>query len=661
MQCPNCQRDNEPASRFCIFCGTPLLAPEAESTAEGAADSPSEEVAALRDEVRQLRELVVRMNERLAALERTGEAAVPPPEVVPARSKAPTPTPQAVPVVTRREGAFAEVRPSPPKVREREWEQVLGGNWLARIGVLALIIGIAFLLKFAYDNDWLGAVAWGVIGIVISLAMLGVGYYWRGRYPVLAQAISGGGIAVLYLSVYAASVMFDAIAFYPSVVLLLAISIGSAVLAVWYNSMALAILGILGAFGAPFVLGGYGVIAPAEAEVGQGFWLLAYVMAIDLGVLALSAFRGWRWFTLLALTGSLAVFGLWHGRFDYEATLLTAQGSLTIIFVIFAGATTLYHLVWRRAPQPFDYALMVINAGFYLGISLGIMWDDLRAWVGGFCLLLAIFYGGLAWVAVKRSAENIRLGYFGLSIALLCLTVAIPVQFGDKAWTTIAWVAQGTVLMWLSFRLRIGQFRIWSYVVFGIVFVRLLFFDTTVDTRTFTPVINERFLAFIVGIAAMYLTSYLLWRQRESLAEQEGKAWSVYPVFLVVANFLTVWLLSAELWGHFSKQLVTLTGEEYRTMSSALLNSRNLSLTVLWAVYAIAVMAIGIVRRSRLVRLVGLGLLAVPIVKLFAYDVFALEQMYRIIAFIGLGVLLLIGAYLYQRYSEAIKGFLVKE
>jgi uncharacterized membrane protein len=54
----------------------------------------------------------------------------------------------------------------------------------------------------------------------------------------------------------------------------------------------------------------------------------------------------------------------------------------------------------------------------------------------------------------------------------------------------------------------------------------------------------------------------------------------------------------------------------------------------------------------------GLGLLALPIIKLFVYDVFALEQVYRIIAFVGLGVILLASAYLYQRYSKAIKGFI---
>jgi uncharacterized membrane protein len=62
-----------------------------------------------------------------------------------------------------------------------------------------------------------------------------------------------------------------------------------------------------------------------------------------------------------------------------------------------------------------------------------------------------------------------------------------------------------------------------------------------------------------------------------------------------------------------------------------------------------------------MVRLYALALLTIPIVKVFVYDVFALDQVYRIIAFVGLGVLLLISGFLYQRYSKAIKGFFAEK
>ena len=677
MKCPDCQRENESTSRFCIFCGSPLPVAEAEHPPEPAVadtDTLARQVRTLQNEVQRLRELVALMNNRLAAVERVeeipapAEAEAPAPEAPPTLEPVPAAPAAAAPIVERWESPVAEAPAPPVKERrapiavEREWEQILGGNWLARIGVFLLIIGVGFFLKYAFNQNWLVPTARVILGTVAGLGMLVGGHYWQKRYPIFAQAISGGGIALLYLSIFAAFAFFNLIGFYLAVILLLVVSVGSALLALRYNSMALAIIGIIGAFIAPFILAVSVAGVPGAARATQSFWLLAYVMVIDLGVLWLSTFRNWRWFTLLALFGSLAVFGVWHDRFGDQVSLLTSMGSLTLIFLIFVGATTLYHIVWRRASETFDYALMVINAASYFGISYALLSGDLRAWLGGFSLLLALFYGGLAYAVIRRSAENVTLALSALGIALLFFTVAIPVQLGDKAWTTIAWAAQGTVLMWLSLRLRLHQLRIFSYLVFAAMAVRLLFFDATVDLRTFTPVLNERFLAFLVSIAAMYLAGYLSLLQRNALQQWEKETWSVYPVFLVVANFFSIWLLSAEVWGYFSKQLATLASWELsEPIGIGLRSARNLSLTALWAVYAVILLVVGIVRGLHPVRLAALGLLAIPIVKVFVWDVWVLEPVYRIIAFVGLGVLLVVSGYLYQRYQKAIAGFLVKE
>ncbi|HEX9975699.1 MAG TPA: DUF2339 domain-containing protein [Dehalococcoidales bacterium] len=641
MKCPNCQRENEPTSRFCVFCGAILPAPESGSSPE-AAETPSgvsQQLEAAQRELRRLSAIVALMNDRLATLERqqglAAPSATPAPPQVPSAQPASAQAPPAAP---------ARAKPAKP----REWEQILGGNWLARIGVVALIIGAAFFLKFAFDNNWLGPLARVILGIVVGLAMVGGGYYWRTKYPTLAQAITGGGVALLYLSIFAAFALFELIPFYPAVFLLLLVSIGSALLALRYNSMALAIIGIFGAFTAPYILGALGPGIPGDQQTGTAIQLLVYIVVVDLGVIALSTFRNWRWFTLLALVSSLAAFGGWYGRFGDTVSLLVSEVGLTVIFLIFVGATTLYHLMWRRMSQEFDYALMVLNAVAYFSISCGLMWSDLRAWMGGFSLVLTLFYGALAYVALRRGIVTVRLSLFAAVIGLLFLTIAIPIQFGDRAWATIGWAAEVVVLTWLGLILRIAQLRWFGFAVFIVMAVRLLFFDTTIDMSSFRPILNERFLAYVVGIAALYLSAYLLWRERERVPEWATLA----SIFLVAANFFTLWVLSFEIWNSIGTRTVT--------TERALRSAQNLSLTALWTVYAVILLVIGIARRWRVVRLGALALLAVSIVKVFVYDVWVLERVYRIIAFVGLGVLLLVSAYLYQRYSQAIRGFLLK-
>ncbi len=487
--------------------------------------------------------------------------------------------------------------------------------------------------------------------------MLGGGYYWQKRYPVLAQALSGGGIAILYLSTFAAFVIYELIAVYSAFGFLFLISIASAGLAIWYNSKALAIIGILGAFMAPFALGAFGTRGTAAGGGVPVAQLLTYFMVIDFGVLALSTLRNWRWFTLLALLGSLASFGILYDQFGDTARLLTFQLSLTIIFLVFVAATTLFHVIWHRAPQGFDQLLMVLNAAAYYSISLGLLWDDFRPWLGGFTLLLAIFYGGLAYITLRRSADNARLSLFALAIALLLVTVAIPVQLGNRAWTTVAWASEGAILMWLSFTLRMHQLRYYSYAVFTIMSIRLLFFDTQVNIGSFQPIFNARFLAFLVSIAALYFSGRLLLDEWKS--SRQGRL--VVTLFFVAANFFSLWLLSVEVLNIFDNQIAALTSQEAMAHRASLRSAQSLSLTAVWTIYAVILLVVGITRRWRPVRIGALALIVVAIGKVFVYDVFTLGLVYRIIAFVGLGLLLLISAYLYQRYSKGIRGFLVEK
>ncbi len=630
MQCPKCHRENGPGSRLCNFCGSPL--PVA-GTAPGT-QSAAQEIRELREEVSNLSQSLRLITERLARLEGMPEAVGP---SVPS---------EAAPPVTREEPVSVEEPQPEPVSRPREWEQILGGNWLARIGVITLLFGAAFFVKFAIDNKWINPIGWVTLGILAGLLMLAGGYFWRKRYPTFAQALSGGGIGLLYLSVFSASAVARFLPLALAVVCLFLISAGSSILAIKYDSKAIAILGIVGAFVAPFAIGGT-VRQATAVQGGSGISLIVYVLVIDLGVLALSTFRNWRWFTLIALFGSLMTFGVWS---TLKQSLLLSEVCLTTMFLIFVAATTLHHVIRRQHSGVFDYALMIINAIAYFSISYGLMQRSLRAWMGGFTFLLAIFYGGLAYAAFKRSAENRRLVYFALGIAVFFLTVALPIQLGSRGWVTAAWATEGVVLLWLASTLRMPGLRHIGYGVFIVMTFRLLFFDTQVHVRTFTPIFNERFLAFLFGIAACYMAGHLVWRERQNLAYWH----TVTTIFVVAANFFTVWLFSFEAWNYFGR-LIALAG---RGSIIDLRNAQNLSLTGLWIIYAVGLLVVGIARGWRLVRFGGLLLLAISIIKVFAYDVWALQTIYRVVAFTGLGLFLLGSGYLYQRFGKAVKGLL---
>ena len=795
MQCANCSGENSRGSNFCIHCGKALVS---DGTGADAPDTPDTQggSGSIDSRVQNLNLRLSSLEARLANLERRLGVSSTSRSPSPARTAAsdtavqarPPQRPQRPPAVAPAQALSEETvavsEPFVPEPREAvDWEQVIGGNWLARVGVLALILGVAFFLKLAFDNDWIGPTGRVALGAVGGLAMLVAGEFWQKRYPGYARALSGGGVGLLYLSTYAAFAIFDLIDIYPAVVLLLIESVVSAVLALRYESNALAIIGVAGAFCAPFVLGASDLEGRASSSSdGAGYDLIAYVLAVDVGVLVLSTFRRWYWFRLTALLASLASYGIWYIEFGDAAGALGAEIALTCIFLVFVGVTTFFHLIWVRGPRTLDLSLMTFNATAYFAISYALLFNEYRDWMGGFSLAIAVFYLGMAYIALRRSPENARLSLFAFGIGVIFLTIAIPVQLDDMAWTTVGWATQGTVLIWLSFAMKSHAPRFFGYGLFVLVAVKLLSFDTLISVSDDDPVLNVRFLAFSMSIAALYLCSFAIWRSTDQLTALERRAWSVYPILVIAANFLTLWIFTAEVMDFFDQRLVTvgwaiysallvwisfmlkshsirffaygvfaltalkllyedtpvealthdpvlnlrvlafsvsivalsfsafliwkspqrlttyerdswavypimiglanfwtiwiLTAEvlDYfnhniatvrfmegsRAEIQAMENAQNLSLTVLWAVYALVLLAVGIIGKLRAVRLAGLALLTIPVAKVFVYDVFQLEQAYRVAAFIGLGALLLIGGYLYQRFGRAIKEFVTE-
>ena len=666
MNCSNCGHEVSSGDNTCPFCDADLGYAGVWSESKPAeGDDLHGVIAGLQSQVSRLQAQMIRQGQRIDALEDAGPDLTPerPPSEATGQTTGPVEAPAGsvqAPAAEQRASTSAPRAGEKRAPSSRDWEWLVGGNWLARVGILALIIGIGFFLKLAFDNDWIGETGRVVLGLLVGAALLGGGELRARRYPAWAQAVTGGGIAILYLSIYAAHVLYFLIPATTALALSSLVTLAAAALALRHDARAVAVLGILGGFVTPLFL--------ADRLPGQ--WeILAYVLMLDLGVLALAVARNWRWFTLLALLGSLALFGFWYEELNPGP--LPAQVGITLIFLIFVAATTVFHLLWRRAPKFLDQCLIVLNGMAYFGISYGILSDEYQTWMGGFTLLLALFYGMLGYGILAQYREQVRLSLFTLGMALVFLIIAVPVQL-DGPWVTILWAAQMVVLVWLSFLLGMPQLRWAALVILALVslqlivsyfapilFQQLISFFITPDwetaffgeDRTYWPFLNRRFMAPAAAIAAVFLSAFFTRRWGGRSASRGDTV--VAAILLVTGNGLTLVALSTELIDAVNRGFFAIAPETAGNVIS-------LSLSALWALYAAALIVLGIVRSSRWPRLAGLGLLAVPVAKLFLYDAFSMGLAYRVTAFIGLGVLLVIGGFLYQRHSRAIRGFLLE-
>jgi uncharacterized membrane protein len=114
----------------------------------------------------------------------------------------------------------------------------------------------------------------------------------------------------------------------------------------------------------------------------------------------------------------------------------------------------------------------------------------------------------------------------------------------------------------------------------------------------------------------------------------------------IVGNILAIIALSTEANGYFEANMRELIDSE---RVSDLQLARQLSLSVIWAIYGGVMLTVGIIRRNRLLRVMALVLIGITIAKVFIFDLASLERIYRVIAFIVLGIILLAGSFLYQR------------
>ena len=623
MICPECKKEN-PNSKFCIECGAEL-----DLDKDYSLEELKNQVQSLRLEVREIHS-VIRGYE-------TG------PEVIQPRKE-----------TTRKKTSNGLKIPG--------WELLLGGNWLAIIGVIAVFIGTAFFLKLAFENDWINQTNRILLGVFGGAVFLAIGEIWRNKYASYFNIITGCGIAILYLTIFSAYALYSMIGYYFAVAFLLIVTILAVIQALRNNSITLAVLAVVGAFAAPFVLLAFDGIDFMQSSVGSVDWLL-YIILIDLGVIFLATFRNWSWFTFIALIGSLLSYAVWASENFDNVSLLVSQGGISVIFLLILGSTMLFNYLWKQPAKGFDYSLILINSAAFLFITYMNMWDSHREWLGALTIVIAGLYASLSYISYRLRLQNNDFSMFLLGISAVFLGIAFPVHFQyDAPIVLIAWSIEGLILTWLSIRMNLWQIRFYAIFTYSVMIVSLTVFFTSIDLENFAPILNSRFATFATAIFSMYASFYLIRQKmildpgslrvfffRSSMIRIEKLAAGL----LIAANFLTIWILSAEIISVVDSDLVNLNNEVGNYVKS-------LSLSLLWAVYASIILISGIVFKLPKFRVSGLLLLAIPVIKLFLYDTFQLDQIYRVVAYFSLGAILLLGGLLYQRFNSHIKEYLLK-
>ncbi len=596
--------------------------------------------------------------------------------------------------------------------RESGIEARLGLNWLNRVAVVTLILGAGFSFKYAVDNQWIGPGMRVALGILAGAASLACAEWMslRGQ-KIFARGVTGLGLALLYLSFYATFGFYNLLPQSAAFLLMAATTVAAGALAIHYDSLAVGILGLLGGYltpallstnqNRPWTLFGYLFLMNAGALVmaRRGRWRAPGILAF---VATTLYFAGWasRWFdddmrivatvAALGFYAQFAVAGL--RELSQAAQMLTSAGVLSVwtdpsiafplawavllgglateewrkwggspaiaglafwlpvwmlwrvrdwtdrpavVFLWFslAFAALLGWVLWwsvlrKRTARAGELWLMATGAPVYFAACYALLNPTHHEYMGLLAALLAAVHGMLAQILWKPGGQaDSYAGQISGGVAAVLLTLAVPIQFSGFS-ITVGWAIEAAACAWLAQKLASSRLTVAAVVLLTFVLVRLAAYDAEVAADTF---LNARLLAFVVAAAGFLFAS-------RCLAVAIGAAFIYCTGHLILLAGL---ILEVQAWAGRS--------------AADIAGAASTGVSILTAVYGLALIGAGVVLRSALNRIFGLALLALVIVKLYLVDVWELSRGFRILAFLGLGALLLLVSYVYSRCKATME------
>jgi uncharacterized membrane protein len=384
------------------------------------------------------------------------------------------------------------------------------GNLIAKVGVIVLFFGVAFLLKYAAEQG-LFPIELRLAGVALGgIVMLLLGWRLRQRQPPFALALQGGAVGVLYLTVFAALRLYAVIPAGLAFGLLLLFVALSALLALLQDSRALSVLGSAGGF-----------LAPILTSTGEGSHvaLFSYYLLLNGGILTIAWFKAWRVLNLLGFLFTFVIGTLWGVDYYQVKYFASTEPFLLAFFLLYVAIAVLFAL-----RQPPDLKGLV-DGSLVFGVPLvtaalqTALVKDIPYGLAYSALGFGAFYLGLAGLLFKRGGAPLRmLTEAFLATGIVFTTLAVPFAFEGQV-TAAFWSLEGAAMLWVGIR----QSRL-SARLFGSLLqlaAGIFYLADAYRVAESLPVLNGLYLgALLIAIAGSF-SSFFLDREQSAIRRPE--------------------------------------------------------------------------------------------------------------------------------------------
>jgi uncharacterized membrane protein len=609
----------------------------------------------LEEEIRQLRTQVVSLTERVYRLEQrntTSTQSVAPPPI----SSTPSPqenesaapvTPISAPVeMPRQSPPYKPYIPPPqmPRSGEHSLERTIGSQWLNRVGIVAVLIGVSYFLKLAFENGWIGPGLRVLIGLLAGAALI----WWSERFrrtgaDAFSYSLKAVGIGTLYLSLWASFQQYHLVNSTIAFIGMILVTAMTTWLALRQHAGVLAGLALLGGYLTPIL------ISTGENHEAA---LLSYLLLLSVGAVVLQRFEHWPGIVLGAWLGTTALYFAWNNSYYASPAFNETVFFLSAFFIVFAAApflATYSGATDDTRTQLFAFIAM-LNGGVFFVEVRNLMTNNIDHRSAGYAIGLAAIYFGLGTALRRREQDAPANGslmwmiHQGLALSFLTLAIALRL---DGRWITFTWLIEAGALLYAAARARQPVIKSFGGVVLILAIGKLLLLDCA-ELPLQPLFFNQRFGLFLLSIAVLAMT---FWLERETDDENPIQAIAVSAI-----NILALCALLFEVHDFFGAQIANLeqtvgspgaSTPEYALRAAAIL--RDFTYSAVLMVYGVGLMIVGFRYRSAFLRWQAIFLVGITIAKVFFYDMSNLDRAYRVASFIILGVILLAISYAYQK------------
>jgi hypothetical protein len=370
------------------------------------------------------------------------------------------------------------------RIKQNQMEMKVGLNWINKLGILLIILGVGAAFRYSYST-WFNDYAKGSLFFLLGALMLAGGeWLFRKQKQTFALGLLGGGISILYGSIFYSYFLLEIIGLYAGLTLSVLVSLTAVLLSLRYQSRTVCALGLIGGY-----LPLFSYAWAIGLEGNAIYAAMGYLFLLNLVILLVSLRKQWTVISYISFA--------FNAPSMIALVLLAPSETIGMLysvltFAMYAAITLAYPFQYKMKLSIADVCLLALNTLMSCGVLYGLMVKaELQDYMGLLALIFCLFYIGLGRFIEKVMKQEKATMMLFYATSLTFAILMIPFQLGVK-WLSIGWLVEGVVLIlfgrvnqlknleragWGIFLLCLGAFYLWDVAIMEVMVGEGVYFD----------------------------------------------------------------------------------------------------------------------------------------------------------------------------------------